>query len=88
MSDSDIKKLQKQLEILETKVSKMEMGEPKKKRKAPSGPRKPNPFMDFGKEMRAKNKDEWKGKPAPEIAKLIGKLWQEKKKEAAGGNDD
>jgi len=85
MSDSDIKKLQKQLELLEEKVSKMEEI-PKKKRKAPTGPRKANPFMEFGKEMRTKNKDEWKGKPAPEVAKLIGKLWQEKKKEAGGGD--
>ena len=81
MSDSDIKKLQKQLEELETKVSKMEIGGAKKKRKAPSGPRKPNPFMEFGKEMREKNKEARKGKPAPEVAKLIGKLWQDKKKE-------
>lgn len=83
MSDSDIKKLQKQLEILEGKVSKMEMGDNKKKPRKSSGPRKPNPFMDFGKEMRLKHKDEWKGKPAPEVAKLIGKLWQDKKKEDA-----
>tara|TARA_B100001094_G_C18065973_1_gene737488 strand:- start:161 stop:418 length:258 start_codon:yes stop_codon:yes gene_type:complete len=82
MSDSDIKKLQKQLEELENKVSKMEVGGTlKKKRKPSTGPRKPNPFMDFGKEQREKNKVEWKGKPAPEVAKLIGKLWQEKKKE-------
>tara|TARA_B100000902_G_C27321505_1_gene924948 strand:+ start:3549 stop:3806 length:258 start_codon:yes stop_codon:yes gene_type:complete len=79
MSDSDIKKLQKQLELLEEKVSKMDIGK-KKPRKASTGPKKPNPFMDFGKEQRAKHKDEWKGKPAPEVAKLIGKLWQEKKK--------
>lgn len=80
MSDVDIKKLQKQLEILENKVSVMEIGG-KKKRKVSTGPRKPNPFMEFGKEMRAKNKEAWAGKKAPEVAKLIGKLWQEKKKE-------
>ena len=80
MSDSDIKQLQKKLEELESKVEKMSIGT--KKKRVSTGPRKPNPFMDFGKEQREKNKEAWKGKPAPEVAKLIGKLWQEKKKEA------
>lgn len=80
--DEIIKKMQKEIDELKVSFSKMgTAGTAKKERKKPTNPKK-NPFMEFGKEMRKKFQDDWKGKPAPEVAKLIGKLWQEEKKKS------
>ncbi len=74
-----IEALQKQVKDLQEQVNAG--GKVKKARKPRDPNAKPNPYIEFGKKMRKEHKDEWAGKSVGEVGKLIGKLWQDEKKE-------
>lgn len=79
--DPEVQELRKELKELREMVEGA--GKVKKPRKKNPN-QKPNAFMEFSKERRAYFKKEGlhQDKSMPEISKIIGKEWQEKKKNA------